>query len=519
MPAISFPEHYPKNHGQDLTDWFVRHGRNLAELNDLLVHSIVVEPSRDPEFDPSVLRFFRGRKFMPALLAKAIMEDIDVVSDPLTGLIYRWEGRYWEEYGRDHIEQKALLMLKDDGNSARAADASNMICKLSTLPLGRVMNDHPDLVCIESGMLNLDSGDMMPHDKTHFASYMLPVSFDPKNIADCPRWKRFLEESVCDPEVIREIQKFFGYCLTRETKYERMLIMVGDGGDGKSTLLKILKALVGAKNCTHIPMGRLDDQFYLSKLVGKLLNTFSEIEAKAMQSQEIKALVSGDPISASFKNETPFDFEPYCKLAYSTNKLPKMLDNSDGFFRKIMIVKMTRQFVKAGNADIDLIGQLLAELPGIFAWSLNGLASLRDDGGFKESEAMKQSLDEYKTINNNVLYFIKKHVVADPKGKEFKTAQKPHLGAAMPSAYDQYVDRCRAWNLPPFGEPHFQKEFARLLRDIGVDVRDGKKDVVIDAVGSTRRANCYTGFSIVDEKPEDDTPAPPPLPPSAGGSP
>jgi putative DNA primase/helicase len=238
-----------------------------------------------------------------------------------------------------------------------------------------------------------------------------------------------------------------------------------------------------------------------------------------MQSQEIKALVSGDPISASFKNETPFDFEPYCKLAYSTNKLPKMLDNSDGFFRKIMIVKMTRQFVKSGSADIDLIGQLLAELPGIFAWALAGLAILRKDGGFKESEAMKQSLDEYKTINNNVLYFIKKHVVSDPKGREFKTSQKPFQGAAQPSVYEQYVDRCRTWNLPPFGEPHFQKEFARLLRETGVDVHDGKKEVVIDAVGSTRRANCYTGFSIVDEKPEEDTDAPPPLPPFAGGFP
>ena len=513
------PEHYPKNHGQDITDWFVKHGRTVADLNDLLVHAQVIEKPSEPERDASVLRFFRGRKFLPALLAQAIMDDMAIVSDPVTGIIYRWEGRYWEEYARDFIEQKALLMLKDDADGARAANVAGMICKLSTLPLGRVMNDHSDLICLENGMLNLTTGAMLPHDKNYYASYMLPVSFDPKQIADCPRWKQFLVEAVCDPEVIREIQKFFGYCLTRETKYERMLIMVGDGGDGKSTLLKVLKALVGAKNCTHIPMGRLEDQFYLSKLVGKLLNTFSEIEAKAMQSQEIKALVSGDPISASFKNETPFDFEPYCKLAYSTNKLPKMLDNSDGFFRKIMIVKMTRQFVKTDNADIDLIGKLLSELPGIFAWALNGLADLREDGGFKASAAMLQNLDEYKTMNNNILQFIKRHVVADPRGKEYKQTQAQFQGKDLPSVYDQYVDRCRWWNSPPFGEPVFQKEFARLMRDTGIDVRDGKKDVVIDSTGSTRRANCYTGFSIVDEKPEEDSlSAPPPLPLLAGGS-
>jgi putative DNA primase/helicase len=384
-----------------------------------------------------------------------------------------------------------------------------MICKLSTLPLGRIMNDHPDLICLQSGMLNLNTGELLQHDKEHYASYMLPVPFDPKKIADCPRWKQFLIEAVVNPEVIREIQKFFGYCLTRETKYERMLILIGPGGDGKSKLLKVLKALVGAKNCTHIPMGRLEDQFYLSKLVGKLLNTFTEIESKAMQSQEIKAIVSGDPISASFKNETPFDFEPFCKLAYSTNKLPKMLDNSDGFFRKIMIVEMARQFVKSGSADIDLEAKLLSELPGIFAWSLAGLAALREDKGFAEPEQMRVSLDDYKTMNNNVLYFIKKHVDSDPAGKELKGGKG--------SVYEAYVERCRSWNLPPFGEPHFQKEFARLLRDNGIDVRTGKKEVTTDNVGGTRRANCYTGFSLVEEKPEVDTFAPPPPPPFAEG--
>jgi len=446
--------------------------------------------------DPGVRRFFRGRKFLPVLLAKAIMEDITIVSDPLTGLIYRWEGRFWEEYERDHIERKALLMLGDEANSAKAADAANMVCKLSTLPAGRKMDDNPDLICLENGMFNHVTGELLRHAKEYYFSCMLPVSFDPKNIKDCPRWKQFLEEAVVDKAVIREIQKFFGYCLTRDTKYEKMIIFFGPGGDGKSTLLKVLKAVVGAKNCTHIPMGRLEDQFYLSKLVGKLLNTFSEVEQKAMQSQEIKAIVSGDDISASFKNQTPFDFRPYCKLAYSTNKLPKMLDNSDGFFRKVMVVEMTRQFVKSGAADIDLEEKLLEELAGIFAWALMGLDALRKDKGFNESEQMKRSIEDYKTVNNNILYFIKQHVVADPAGKELKSSQ----GKNHPSVYEVYTERCRGWNLPPFGEPQFQKEFARLLRDMGVDVKDGKKEIEINQVGDKRRANCYTGFFIVDEK-------------------
>jgi putative DNA primase/helicase len=505
------PSYYPKNHGQDLTDWFVRHGRNVAELHDLLAQALVVEKPQEPKTDPGVLRFFKGRKFMPALLTKAIMEDMAIVSDPLTGLVYRWEGRFWDEYGRDHIEQKALLMLGDEGNSAKAADVANMICKLSTLPLGRKMNEAPDLTCLENGMLNLVTGDLLPHQKEYYASYMMPIAFDPRNVQDCPRWKKFLLEGIGDHAVIREVQKFFGYCLTRDTKYEKMLIVWGPGGDGKSKLLKVLKALVGAKNVTHIPMARLEDQFYLSKLVDKLLNTFTEVEQKAMQSQEIKAIVSGDPISASFKNQTPFDFDPVCKLAYSTNRFPRMLDNSDGFFRKIMIVEMTRQFVKTGTADIDLEAKLLEELPGVFAWALAGLAMLRADKGFGEPAAMKASLDGYKTINNNVLYFIKRRIEPDPAGREYKSGKG--------CVYEVYRDWCKEMGLGALGEPEFCREFSRQLRDMGVLVKDGKKDRVIGLGGLTRRANAYSGFSIVEEKPEGiDDPTPPPRSPSAGGA-
>ena len=372
MPSLSPPSHYPKNHGQDITDWFARHGRSVSDLHDLLAHALVIEADQDPERPASVERFFRGRKFMPALLARAIMDDLDVVADPLTGLVYRWEGRFWEQYDLSHIRSKALLMLQDEGNSAKAADVANMIRDLSTLPVGRKMNDHADLICLKSGMFNLRSGELVPHAKDFYATYMLPIDFDPRHIPDCPTWKRCLEQWIGETAAIREAQKYAGYCLTRETRYEKMLILFGPGGDGKSTFMNILRALIGPENCSHIPMGRLEDQFYLSRLVDKLINMSTEIEAKAMQSQEIKAIVSGDPISAAFKNQTPFDFEPFCKLIYSTNRLPKMLDNSDGFFRKIMIIKFEGQFVKRDKADIFLKDKLLEELAGDIRLGVDG---------------------------------------------------------------------------------------------------------------------------------------------------
>ena len=349
---MTCPSYYPKNHGQDLTDFFVEHQMSVKDLTDLLATAITVEPEKQPDRDPGVDRFFKGRKFMPARLAEAIMEDISILSDPLTGLTYRWEGRFWEQYDLQHIRGKALRMLDDEANSSKAADVAGMVRDLSVLPVGRKMNDGEDLICLQNGMFNLQTAELLPHAKDHFSSHCLGVEFDPDNVQDCPRWKRFLEEAVCDPGAIREIQKFFGYCLTRETKHEKMLIIVGPGGDGKSKLMNLLRKLVGEENCSHIPMGRLEDQFYLSRLVDKLVNMSTEVEAKAMQSMELKAIASGDAISASFKNQTPFDFVPFCKLVYSTNRLPRVLDNSDGFFRKVMLIERKQQFAKHYRSQV-----------------------------------------------------------------------------------------------------------------------------------------------------------------------
>ena len=134
-----------------------------------------------------------------------------------------------------------------------------------------------------------------------------------------------------------------------------------------------------------------------------------------------------------------------------------------------------------------------------------GLIELRKEG-FKETETMAASLHDYKRINNNVLYFIEQHVEADPQGRVVKSV-----------LYEEYVKRTKSWSLMPLGEPQFRIEFSRLLRDRSIEVWDGKKDVPIDSVGGTRRANAYCGFSLIDEKPEAEGASPAPFPLPAGG--
>jgi putative DNA primase/helicase len=171
-----------------------------------------------------------------------------------------------------------------------------------------------------------------------------------------------------------------------------------------------------------------------------------------------------------------------------------------------MIIKFEGQFVKRASADIFLMDKLLEELPGIFAWALMGLVKLREKG-FTEADSMKAAVAEYKMINNNVLYYIDRHIESAPGCKVIKSA-----------LYEDYVKKVRAYNLTPVGEPNFRTEFLRQMKERSIDVGDGKENVVVDHhSGATERRNAYVGFRVLEEKDDPLTPPPSPLP--AGATP
>lgn len=117
-------------------------------------------------------------------------------------------------------------------------------------------------------------------------------------------------------------------------------------------MLAVLRELVGADCCASVGFEDLDDNFMRASLYNKSVNISTEIGSKAIDSPIFKAITSGDPISASFKFKDNFEFKPFCKLVFAANKLPRSLDNSDGYFRRILPVQFKRQFFES-DPDTD----------------------------------------------------------------------------------------------------------------------------------------------------------------------
>jgi len=482
---------WPANHGEDLTDFFVKRGRCLADLKDLLATAGTFSPpEKAAPLTPK--RFFGGRNgnaFKPALLAQAILKDLDVVSDTDSGLMYRWNERYWELHNIVHIQKKALQMLELEASTARSSDAATMVKILSSLEHGRKMNDSKRWICLKNCLFDLETGETRPHTKDEFFNFMLGVEFNPQGDPRCDRWLQFLGETVQDPGTIMALQEFFGYCLVSSTRFQKCLFMFGPGADGKSIVLDVLTALLGEQNCSAVGLKDLEKEFYRASLFGKRLNVSAEFDSGAFTSEWFKKLIDGSLVSACFKHKDFFEFRFDGKIVFASNRFPKVLDNSDGYWRRLLPIQFKRQFLTvASGKDLNLIDKLLAELDGIFAWSLAGLERLYELGEFTWSDDMEATLCEYKATNDPVRVFCQERLLCHD-------SDTYRVGVA--ALYKAYRSWCAEGNFTPHNRIHFGREFKRVMPS----VRKGKL--------TSSREEAWVGLSLSD--PADgglDSPAP-----------
>ena len=462
----------PKDHGQDLTDFFVRHKQAPSDLQALIDAAIPWPPPSVgvPKGDSDggtvddtndVLQFFdhgvnNRFSFKPRLLAERILLDDPIMTDPSTGLVYRWNGKYWQEHEESHLKKNAVELLRNEAQKSRVEDAIFQAKMLSTLPSGRRINDKMDWINLKSGMLNLSTFKMEPHSKDFYFTQMLPIDFDPDSEKRCDTFLKYLETNIGTPEVIAQLQEFTGYCLVRHAKYEKALYLLGPGADGKSTYMKVLRELVGPENCSAVSFSAIEDQFQRSAMYNRLVNLSAEIGAESMESQYFKKIVSGDTLQAAYKHVDTFEFDPYCKLVFAGNTLPRVRDNSDGYFRKLLIITMKRQYLEDDpDRDPDLFDKLKAELSEIFYWALCGLARLIKQGHFTLSAETRETMQEYRRLNNPVLCYIEEECEV---GDDIEVSKK--------ELYQDYSNYCRRYGYKLLNAANFFRELKSVERNL-----------------------------------------------------
>lgn len=399
---------------------------------------------RDETLNPDVERFFEkdahgNPKFVPALVASELMKENIYVTLKTTLLTLRYnpENGVYEQKAEPHIRQEARRKLGKFLNINRHREIEHFI-KSSTL---KEMPTPPeDLIVVRNGVLNVKTGQLEPFNPNYFFLNALPVKYDPQ--ADCLKFKVFLSEVVPRPESVMVLQEFTGYCLNRNCRFEKCLMLIGTGANGKSTFLNVLRAVLGKQNVTNLPLQILIvDRFALSELYGKLANICTELPPVALKEGGLfRNLVSGEGVSGQRKFIDRFDFIPYAKQLFACNTIPPAPDDTDAFFRRWLIETFPIQFLDDNPKTDPYLKDKLStpeELSGVLNWALQGLKRLLTQGKFSASETVTETRAHYTLLSNPVKAFAETQLSA--ASDKFETKDAVHKAC---------VQFCKDNNLP-----------------------------------------------------------------------
>ena len=295
----------------------------------------------------------------------------------------------------------------------------------------------PGFINLENGTYELATGELHPHSPARRFTWQLSIKFDPS--ATCPTFLRFLTEVLPSEKARREIQKLFGYCIgVPDHPYQCAHLFVGEGNNGKSTILSVLTSVLGKENVAAETLTSLtENRFAPANLWGKLANVFADLPSNPLRySSVFKALTGGDKVRAEAKFGKTFYFVNGAKLVFSANELPEVNDRTRAFWRRWQLIRFEQDFT--GREDRALLGKLLAELPGILSWALAGVPMLEQDRGFLTEFGADDLKSEWRRRSDTLAWFVSEQVIVD------STERTP-----KDEFYEAYADFCAANQATP----------------------------------------------------------------------
>jgi putative DNA primase/helicase len=286
------------------------------------------------------------------------------------------------------------------------------------------------LLNCENGTVDLRTGELREHRREDYITKLCPDEFDPS--AEAPRFERFLNEVFDDDQdTIGFVRRYAGLSASGSTKDRAFVILWGAGKNGKTTLLELLRTVLG-DYAKDTPVETVMQKAYegvgndVATLKGSRFVTASESEkGKKLAVAKIKKLIGSDTVSARFLYRELFEFRPEMKLWIGTNHKPAIEETADGIWDRVHLVPFRVRF-EGDGVDEDLGEKLQAEAAGVLAWIVRGCLEWQRDG-LNPPSGVLSATERYREES-------------DPLGKQgneqYRMAEKANPAALIKSEED-----------------------------------------------------------------------------------
>lgn len=324
-------------------------------------------------------------------------------------------------------------------------------------------------IAFRNGLLNIYDDTFVPFSHEHVITNKIDWDYNPNAYDELT--DKTLDRISCNDSQIRMLlEEMTGYTMFRRNELGKAFILTGTGSNGKSTFLNMLKTMLGRRNVSVLDLKKLNDRFSTVMMYGKLANIGDDIsEEFVTDAADFKKIVTGETIDAEQKGQPKFEFEPYVKLLFSANNIPRIGKGRDShaILRRLIIVPFNAKFSSKDPDYVPFIGDKLQTQESIEYFIQLGIKALKRvliERKFTESEQVQRELEEFEENNNPILGF-------------FKDTDKDEIeNEPTNQVYQKYQEYCLANSLQPLSNGEFSKQVKRYFDFVIADKKiNGKK--------------------------------------------
>jgi P4 family phage/plasmid primase-like protien len=386
-----------------------------------------------------------------------------------SGTVWIYEAPLWRELESVYVEAFAQDNFVPKPSNSNVQEFLALILRTNVVSEDWFDKQSENKINLANGVIDVITHEFTAHDKKYGFKYCLPFEYSPT--ATSPVFDNFLAEiTVGRTELQNVLMEYMAYSISGMPYiYHKALMLSGEGSNGKSTFLSVLKKLAGPQAYSSIMLNELNQEYKRAYLVGKLFNVAEETPVKSLDdSSWFKVLSAGGSYMAREIYKKPINVvSNKTKLVMACNELPEMSDFSEGFIRRLIIVPFDAYFGK-GKADPKIEEKLSFELPGIFNQVLKAHKRLVDQNGFSSSEVIDQTISDYRMDQNTVCAWFDEKVIMTQNERDFIPVR---------DCYVDYVAWCGVTKTKHESVIKFGKDLSRFYKIKSIQRKDSGKNL------------------------------------------
>lgn len=383
-------------------------------------------------------------------LSSKILEEIHMMC--CTDRLYKYNGKYYEFMEDKELER---IIHEEYNKTLEEKDRKEVIkfIKLKSYVNTSEVNKNWNEIVVKNGVLNISTMQIYPHTPLKYNTIYIDYEF--KN----PAVYSSIVDNFLNVIANKDEQKkkllieMIGYCLVQRNVFSKFFICYGEGCTGKSTYLKMIKTLVGENNTTYLGLNDMEKEFMPAELFGKLVNIGDDINFKGLTDTSVlKKLVSGEKITARHIYGSPFFFNNFAKLIFTTNRLPTVSDRTSGFYRRLVIIDIDNKIEHPDPFFLDKLTERDYEyLLYICVEAIRKAIAKNELSTYEGSEA---NLSKFRIDQSSVLSFLAYY--------SYNKAALDHEPCRV--IYEKYKEFCDEAGYKYMNRRNFQSEVCEELK-------------------------------------------------------